>query len=485
MECDFDTKQQPLVSILMACYNSEQWIREAINSIIIQNYTNWELIICDDYSIDNSVITINNLINTHNISSKTTFLRHKVNRGYGYTLWHCMKNSSGNIIAILDSDDALFDEYVLNKVVKTHRKYPEVSLTYSDYMECDSNLNPKRIYSTRQLLDNETYLTCVGNTMKKRQKVRISHLRAFKRIYYMATEGFNKKQRQTVDKDLTLKLEEVGKLKHIPEVLYKYRMHNHNISRSIAKQSSNKQLKIAQDRTSVFERAKQRRLKQGNQSFIWLNRTKCKNLQTKWGNYDNFKDIKGEGKKEIIKVLKKTIKQFNYKPSIIDIGCGTGHFMWQIKYLVSRLIGFDFSLPMLAFTEEQFYKHTSIIKPEYIHGTCWKLPFTDNEFDISYQIDVCMHIGDSWKSILEMIRITKRFVIFTGPSFENTFSKTIDEKFPNGKRWKINIPLLFEKLEQLKQNNVIFKYDLKYRKPSPVYNHKILVIEKQLNVEQN
>ena len=51
-------KDLPLVSILMPCYNSEKYLLEAISSIIEQTYSNWELLICNDSSTDNSLSII-------------------------------------------------------------------------------------------------------------------------------------------------------------------------------------------------------------------------------------------------------------------------------------------------------------------------------------------------------------------------------------------------------------------------------------------
>ena len=47
-------KGQPLVSVIMNCYNGEKYLREAIDSIYAQTYTNWEIIFWDNASTDNS-----------------------------------------------------------------------------------------------------------------------------------------------------------------------------------------------------------------------------------------------------------------------------------------------------------------------------------------------------------------------------------------------------------------------------------------------
>ena len=48
------TNKEPLVSIIMNCYNGEKYVYEAINSVLSQTYTNWELIFWDNLSTDKS-----------------------------------------------------------------------------------------------------------------------------------------------------------------------------------------------------------------------------------------------------------------------------------------------------------------------------------------------------------------------------------------------------------------------------------------------
>ena len=56
-----NSTEHPLVSVVMPCYNSEQFIVETINSVTAQTYTNWELLVVDDCSSDRSVSLIEQL----------------------------------------------------------------------------------------------------------------------------------------------------------------------------------------------------------------------------------------------------------------------------------------------------------------------------------------------------------------------------------------------------------------------------------------
>ena len=90
-----------LVSIVMPAYNAEKYIDKCINSIIEQKYKNWELIIIDDYSDDNTYDKITKYGNYPNIK----VFRNDKNRGISYTTNRAINLSKGKYIALMDDDD--------------------------------------------------------------------------------------------------------------------------------------------------------------------------------------------------------------------------------------------------------------------------------------------------------------------------------------------------------------------------------------------
>jgi len=233
------------VDIAMACYNSAKFIETAIKSIIEQTHKNWQLILCDDFSTDKSCKIVENFIDKNSeYKDKIKILKHKKNYGYGRTLRDAITNGTGELVAIIDSDDALADKNAFKIMVKKHAEYPEASLVYSNYYRCNSDLIPTKRSSSRQLKKGESYLY---------NKIRISHLKVFKRSYYDKTEGVNGKLLKTVDKDLVLKLEEVGRLIYVNKLLYFYRKHKRSLSLSL-----NKKI-CASMRKSVYKNVRDRR----------------------------------------------------------------------------------------------------------------------------------------------------------------------------------------------------------------------------------
>lgn len=90
------------ISVIMSCYNSEKTVILAIESVISQTHKNWELIIVDDCSTDNSVTTINTIKD-----SRVKLFQHNTNLGCGWARRTGIANLTGEYTMFLDSDDTL------------------------------------------------------------------------------------------------------------------------------------------------------------------------------------------------------------------------------------------------------------------------------------------------------------------------------------------------------------------------------------------
>lgn len=112
--------EKPLVSVLIANYNYAQYIGEAIESILKQTYTNFEIIVCDDGSTDNSCEIVERYVRE---DPRVKLLR-KPNGGVSSTLNTAYSESRGDIVALLDSDD-FWDPCKLEKLVFVARQYPD------------------------------------------------------------------------------------------------------------------------------------------------------------------------------------------------------------------------------------------------------------------------------------------------------------------------------------------------------------------------
>lgn len=93
-------KKGDLVSIITPVYNSEKYISETIKSVLSQSYSNWELIICDDCSTDNTAKVIKEFND-----KRIKFISLNENSGAAVARNKALENSTGKFIAFLDADD--------------------------------------------------------------------------------------------------------------------------------------------------------------------------------------------------------------------------------------------------------------------------------------------------------------------------------------------------------------------------------------------
>lgn len=90
----------PLVSVVMPAYNSEKYVNRAIKSIVEQGYENWELLICDDASSDDTFSIIQSYSD-----SRISISRNESNAGYLLTCNKLLGEASGSLVTFQDSDD--------------------------------------------------------------------------------------------------------------------------------------------------------------------------------------------------------------------------------------------------------------------------------------------------------------------------------------------------------------------------------------------
>ncbi len=221
----------PKVSIAMASYNCHGFIQEALSSIVKQTYKNWEVVIVIDGGDTNQTLdVIKKFVIEHRLSSKFNVFVHDLNYGYGAALRNSIERGTGELVAIVDADDALSDPRSLEIMVSEHEKHPEASLVYSDYYECNRELKGKFPKRCTEIPRGKSFLGKFKGDVYAGTEFNISHLKVFKRSAYQKTDGLDHTLLKAVDKDLVLRLEEVGDLVHIAKPLYLHRNHRDSIS---------------------------------------------------------------------------------------------------------------------------------------------------------------------------------------------------------------------------------------------------------------
>ena len=170
-----------IISIILPTFNRAKYIDRSIMSVIGQTYQNWELLIVDDGSTDNTFELAKKYINKH---SNIRYFFHE-NRGAAYTMNIGMQNSIGNFITFLGSDD----EYLPNHL-KARIDYLE------DNIEIDLLHSPAKIIGNEYVKDkydltkNIHLDNCVlGGTLFGKSEV-FNKLNGFKDVNYSPESEF-------------------------------------------------------------------------------------------------------------------------------------------------------------------------------------------------------------------------------------------------------------------------------------------------------
>jgi glycosyltransferase involved in cell wall biosynthesis len=209
---------QPLVSILMNCFNGEKYIREAIDSVIEQTYTNWEIIFWDNQSIDSSA----------SIVESYSDVRIKYHYAPTHTLLYEARNyafakTSGEFIAFLDVDDLWLPD-------KLERQIPlfndlDVGFGCANYW-IDDQVKKKwwvacqKPISSGRVLDAQLNNYTVGLLTLIVRRAALPPNRS----------PFNSRYHIIGDFDLVIRLAAQWKLASIQDPLGVYRMHGNNES---------------------------------------------------------------------------------------------------------------------------------------------------------------------------------------------------------------------------------------------------------------
>lgn len=125
-----------LVSVIMPSYNTAEYISESIASVQEQTYADWELIIVDDCSTDNTDEIVKPFLSDKRIK----YIKNETNSGAAVSRNRALREAKGKWIAFLDSDDLWFPEK-LEKQILFMKKY-DYHFSYTNYIEIDETTNP-------------------------------------------------------------------------------------------------------------------------------------------------------------------------------------------------------------------------------------------------------------------------------------------------------------------------------------------------------
>ena len=154
--------EKHLVSIVCPVFNSEKFLDTTITSVLEQTYQNWELILVDDCSTDNSVKVIKKYLKK---DSRITLLSNDVNSGAAITRNRGIERANGRFICFLDSDD-YWDSQKLRKQVNFMLKN-DYAFTFTGYEFAYANGEPngKKVYVPQRINYNQSLKNTIISTI--------------------------------------------------------------------------------------------------------------------------------------------------------------------------------------------------------------------------------------------------------------------------------------------------------------------------------
>lgn len=206
----------PVVTVIIPTYNRPTYLREAIDSVIAQTFRDWELIIVDDGSTDETPTVIAEYLRR----DARIRMIHQPNVGPGSSRNVGLRDARGEFIAFLDDDDLWLPEK-LEVQLEKYRCKPELGLLYA---QCRTERpgQPPKVWpsqpgmNTLQRLININFIPTLTVMVRKRCLDQVGE--------------FDGRLRVSHDYDLWLRIAERFPFGCVPKVLARYRLHDANIS---------------------------------------------------------------------------------------------------------------------------------------------------------------------------------------------------------------------------------------------------------------
>ena len=218
----------PKVSVILPVYNAGKFLRQAVESILTQSFTDFELLLINDGSTDGSGAIIQSYNDTRII-----YLENENNKGLIYTLNRGIDLANGQYIARMDADDIALP-HRLQRQVEWLDKNPSTAAVASfsteideSGIECGFYQRDRKIVSAAQILKAMPVNNC------------LTHPSVMARTEILKAYRYSSSQKNIEDYDLWLRLLADGhRLEKLPEALLLYRVHSSSVTQSMLRQKN-------------------------------------------------------------------------------------------------------------------------------------------------------------------------------------------------------------------------------------------------------
>jgi len=216
----------PKVSVLIPVYNGKPFLAECIESVLAQDFNDYELLIADDCSTDSTAAIVENYAAR---DKRIRWWRNQKNSDQAGNFNLCLQTSRGEFIKPLYADDIMLKAQTLGRMVAILERQPEVSLVgcasyvidaHGDRLKYRDSLGRSGTWNGKEII--QRCFGTPGNIIGEPSLV------MFRRS--QSGNGFNSRYRQIVDLEFFFHLLEKGDFSYIAEPLAAWRQHDNQVT---------------------------------------------------------------------------------------------------------------------------------------------------------------------------------------------------------------------------------------------------------------
>lgn len=207
------------ISVIIPTYNgTTRFLDRALDSVFKQTYSDWELIIVDDASTDDTATYIHDYVRS--CGYRVHYIQRLVNGGPSAARNEGAKTAQGNFLAFLDQDDIWAPTFLEETLADLQDTSPDIGATHTDRWNIDANGERRKYVPTYQPQFRHTQIT---HTLCRGNKCLIQGM-LVKRAAFEQVEGFDEQLRSGEDEEFLVRLHQRFRVSHIPKPLHSYRI---------------------------------------------------------------------------------------------------------------------------------------------------------------------------------------------------------------------------------------------------------------------
>ena len=220
--------QTPILSVTVLNYNYGHFLPTSMDSILGQTFKDFEVILINDKSTDNSL----DVIQPYLSDPRVRLVDHKENKGFVNSLIEGVELSRGKYITVISADDWILSSTAFEKQISVLEENPQVAYAFTGYGLYEDE--ETRTFLTRA--SNESYIRPGVDVFQEfvLSTVPLHSGTILRRSCYDAIGGYDPKIRYSLDAQIFLGMCHTGDIAYIDEVLYAYRRHLSSMSKGVS-----------------------------------------------------------------------------------------------------------------------------------------------------------------------------------------------------------------------------------------------------------